>query len=372
MVEVTRRTASLGMAGLFLAGAAAANPQPGRLRRFAGTGEPGFDGDGGPAVQARLSGPAGLGVDPGGNVFIADLKNHVIRRVDAKTTCISTVAGNGSAGFGGDDGSARTAHLNKPEGVAAHRFGNVYVADSGNDRIRRVDRNGVIATLAGGGDEDPRVFEGPARAVRLNHPAGVAVDQDGTVFFNDYGHDVVCAVTPDGLLRRVAGTGVPGYAGDGGPARLAQLNDVYGIALDPQGNLFICDSLNFAIRKVERASGIITTVAGDGHPATGDAPWRLSGVAHAKGTIGPNVPHAVDADGSGNIFVADTASRRLRRFSSRENCVLAGNGEPGIVVMDGTPALEAAIELHGVRVLPDGELVFLDYLHNAVYRLACS
>ncbi len=254
-----------------------------------------------------------------------------------------------------------TAQRTQPAGGCADRFGNIYIADSGNDRIRCIAANSVIETLAGGGTEDPRHVDGPARTMALKHPAGVVADDAGMVYFNDYGHDIVCAILPDGTMRRAAGTGAFGYAGDGGPAREALLNNVYGLGFDSDTALYICDSLNFAIRRVQ--AGYINTVV-----------KGLSGQPHPKGTIGAKVPHGVDADSSGNIYVADTAAHRLVMHSTRDGrtFTIAGSGKPGTLVSDGTPALEADIEVHGVRRLPGGDLVFPDFLHHVVYRLARS
>ncbi len=358
MTGVTRRTAGMMIGGALLAGPAAVGDwSQARLYRLAGTGVAGFAGDGGAAVAAQLNGPAGVAVDRLGNVLVADLKNSAIRRVDAASGRLTTIAGTGTAGFSGDGGPAASAELHRPEGVAADRFGNIFIADSGNNRIRCIDTSGVIRTLAGGGTADPRRIDGPAQAALLDHPAGVVADDAGVVHFNDYGHDIVCAVTPDGALRRVAGTGVAGYAGDGGPAREALLNDVYGLGLDSDTALYICDSLNFAIRRVQ--AGYINTVL-----------KGLGGEAHPKGTIGSRVPHGVDADSSGNIYVADTAAHRLVVCRNGRIAAIAGSGKPGALVSDGTPALAADIEVHGVRRLAGGELVFNDYLNNVLYRLA--
>jgi sugar lactone lactonase YvrE len=355
-MQLTRRQAGGLLSGLIVARSANA-AAPVRLYRLAGTGEAGHSGDGGPATVAALDGPAGLAVHGGGNVLIAELKHSTIRRVDAATQTIATVAGNGIAGFSGDGGPAVNAQLNRPEGVAVDRSGAIYIADSGNNRIRRVSAEGIITTVAGGGAEDPRAFDGAATAVHLNHPAGVAVDAAGTVYFNDYGHDIICAVTPDGRIRRVAGTGAPGYRD--GDAREAQLNDVYGISITPRGELYICDSLNFSIRRL--AHGRIETAVRD-----------LSGTPHPKGTIGAKVPHGVDVDANGDIFIADTAAHQLIAVRNGKRQILVGSGREGTLVADGVPALEADIEIHGVRVMPSGDLVFNDYRHNTVYRTADS
>ncbi len=363
MTALTRRAAGRLMGGMLVAGAARADASAedwsgARIFRLAGCGQAGFAGDAGPAIEACLNGPAGVGVDREGRVLIADLRNNAIRRVDTGGH-IATIAGTGQPGFAGDGGLAVEAQLNRPEGVAADSRGNIFIADSGNDRIRRVDSSGRIETLAGGGREDPCHFEGEARALRLKHPSGIAADAAGAVIFSDYGHDIVCAIGPDGAMRRVAGTGAFGYDGDGGPARAALLNDVYGIALDPHGVLYICDSLNFAVRRVQ--GGVIDT-----------AVRGLSGVPHKKGTIGSQVPHGVEANSNGDIFVADTAAHHIVLHSARGIETIAGSGRPGVLVADGTGALQAAIDVHGLRCLPGGDLVFPDYLQNVVYRLKRS
>jgi serine/threonine-protein kinase len=351
---MTRRSALIG-AGAALLGRARADTGW-RIVRLAGSGEAGFrDGR-----SAALNGPAGLGVAANGDVIIADLLNNAVRRWDGATGALCTIAGTGEAGFSGDGGPALRARLHHPEGVAVAADGAILIADSGNNRIRRITPGGIIDTIAGGGDADPRHIDGPARAAKLAHPAGVAAGPDGCVYFNDYGHDIIAAVSRDGALQRLAGTGEPGYSGDGGPARQARLNDVYGIGADAAGRLYLCDSLNFAIRKIER--GVITTAVSG-----------LSGTPHAKGTIGSRVPHGVDTGPDGRLYIADTASHRLLMAApGQPPLVLAGSGRAGTLVADGTDALAADIEIHGVRVLKDGSIAFVDFLHHAVYRLVHS
>ncbi len=360
MAEVTRRTAATMLGGVLLAGPSWAGPWRGaRIWRLAGTGRAGFSGDGGKATAAHLNGPAGIAVDRLGNVLIADLKNNAIRHVNAASGQITTLAGTATAGFDGDDGPATSAALNRPQSVAADRFGNIYIADTGNGRIRCVDRHGTIRTFAGGGHQDPRRVDGPALAAQLSRPNSVVVGDAGDVFFSDYGHDIVCAVTPDGALRRMAGTGVAGDAGDGGPAREARLNGVTALGYDADIPLYLCDSRNRVIRKV--VVGTISTVV-----------KGLSGSPHARDIMGEHLPHGVDVDSSGNIYVADSAAHRLVVARNGQLETIAGNGKPGRVVKNGTPALEAAIDVHGVRRLPGDELVFNDYRHNVVYRLTPS
>jgi DNA-binding beta-propeller fold protein YncE len=344
----------------------------GRIERVAGVGRPGYGGDGGSAEAAGLNGPAGLAIDRGGNIYIADLRNHAIRRVRASTRQIDTVAGCGLPGFAGDGGDARAARLCSPEGVSVDHEGNLWIADSGNQRVRRVDaQTGVITTVAGTGETAFNGFEGDALAVNLDHPSGIAVDARGTVYVGDYGNDLIRAL--DGRsLSTLVGTREAGYSGNGGPARAARVNDVFGIGLSPGGDLFLADSLNFAIRRIDRSSRVITTVVGQGRPgpvvelvAASEA--FLGGEVHRKGTIGSKVAHGVDVDRMGNVFIADTGVHRLRMLhaGSGQLFTVAGNGESGLAA-PGQLALDAPLDLHGVRVDARGDLCYVDFLHHVV------
>src|SRR6266850_560321 len=235
----------------------------GTLRVIAGTGKRGVSGDGGPASSAQLKYPHGVAVDGTGNVFIADSNNNRIRMLTAGGV-ITTVAGEGTAGFSGDGGPALAAQLKYPVGVAVDGAGNLFIADRYNNRIRKVTPDGIISTLTGGrsgfsGDG------GPAASAQINDPRGVAVDRSGNVFIADAGNERIRVVTPDGIMNTVAGSG-PGFGGDGGAATSAELNYPGGAAVDAAGNVFIADTRNHRIRKVT-PGGIITTIAGNG--ATG-------------------------------------------------------------------------------------------------------
>jgi glucose/arabinose dehydrogenase len=189
----------------------------GRIKTIAGTGVPGYSGDGGPGELAQLSGPSGLAAMADGSVLIADLSNNRIRRVAPDGT-ISTFAGNGTAGFAGDGGPATTAQLRFPDAVAVARDGSVLIADRGNERVRRVSPGGTITTVAGDGTAGFTGDGGPAAAAELNGPVGVAVAPDGGVLIADSENQRVRRVSPDGTITTVAGTGTLGYSGDGGPA----------------------------------------------------------------------------------------------------------------------------------------------------------
>ena len=280
----------------------------GTINTVAGTGEGRFGGDGGPAVNAELGRSYGVAVDGAGNLYIADRSYHQIRKVDSSGT-ITTIAGTGESGFGGDGGPAVQARLSYPHDVAADRAGNVYIADEDNHRIRKVDTSGIITTAAGserggfGGDG------GPAVQARLDAPYGVAVDGEGNLYIAEWGGDRIRKVDTSGIITTVAGTGEGGPSGDGGPATSARLFTPSGVAVDSAGNLYIADAGNNRIRKVD-TSGIITTVAGsdrggfsgDGGPATSA---RLY------------IPSDVAVDGAGNLYIADAGNKRIRVVKSK-------------------------------------------------------
>src|SRR5208337_173469 len=251
------------------------------ITRVAGNkdGEAGFGGDGGPASQAQLNQPEGVAVDASGNLYIADTDNNRIRKI-SPNGIIPTVAGNGIAGFSGDGGPASQAQLNHPEGVAVDAQGNLYIADTGNNRIRKISPNGIITTVAGNGIAGFGGDHGPASQAQLNHPEGVAVDASGNLYIADTDNDRIREVR-NGVIVTIAGDA--GFSGDGGPASQAQLNHPEGVAVDASGNLYIADTGNNRIRKIS-PKGIITTVAGNGMPAI------------------LNAPTGIALDASGNLF----------------------------------------------------------------------
>ena len=261
-------------------------------------------------TAARLRFPHGVAVDGSGNLFIADTRNHRIRKVGADGT-ITTVAGTGTDGFGGDSGPASAAQLNRPAGVAVDGSGNLFIADTNNHRIRKVDAEGTITTVAGTRGQGFSGDSGPATAAQLNGPHGVAVDGSGNLFIADTNNHRIRKVNAGGMITTVAGTGTAIFSGDGRPATAAQLNGPHGVAVDGSGNLFIADTSNHRIRKVDTRR-TITTVAG-------------TGTAGFSGDSGPasdaqlNGPHGVAVDGFGNLFIADTNNHRIRLLTPPES-----------------------------------------------------
>ena len=224
------------------------------ISTFAGVGGTlGFSGDGSQASAAKLYNPNGLATDYDGNLYIADAQNHVVRKVTISTGVISTIAGSGptNPGYSGDNGPATSAKLDTPYGLAIDKNGIIYIADQGNNVIRKIT-NGIITTFAGTGTEGYSGDEGPAVAATFRAVKGIAVDDDGNVFVADAGNNVVRRIATNGSITTYAGNGSAGYSGDGGPASQSQLNSPWGIAVDDKGNLYIADTYNSAVRLVSK------------------------------------------------------------------------------------------------------------------------
>lgn len=326
---------------------------------FAGSSSTGYSGDGGPASNARLGLPTGVTMDGNGNLYIADQNEQRIRKVDA-FGIITTVAGNGGTGGYSGDGMAATASmLNWPEGVAADKAGNIYIADQYNQRVRKVDVAGIITTIAGAGSIGYSGDGGPATDASLYNPADVGVDTSGNVYFVEQDNHVIRRVSTSGIITTYAGNGTLGYSGDGGPATAAQLNYPQGLAVDTEGNVYIADFYNKRIRKVNTA-GIITTVAGNGLGGyTGDG-----GPATAAGI---NNPSAVTIDKQGNIYMTDYYNYVVRKVSSAGTInTVAGNGTYGYSG-DGGLALAAEFGFtQGITTDTNGYVYVADYSNSRI------
>jgi sugar lactone lactonase YvrE len=327
------------------------------INTVAGDGLASFIGDGGPATKAGLNLPAAAALDQAGNLLIADTSNNRIRKVDIHGT-ITTVAGNGIAGSSGDGGPATSASLNAPTGVALDSAGNFFIADSKNSVIRKVDTGGVITTVAGNGTGAFAGDGGLATSASLNFPHGVTVDAAGNLFIADSFNHRIREVSAAGVITTVAGSATATFAGDGGPATSASLDFPSGVALDGKGNFYIADTDNARIRKVD-TNGVIKTVAGGGNTAfSGDGgPATSAGMAVGW----------VAVDSAGNLFVADTDNNRIREVDTKGVIsTAAGSGASGFSG-DGGPATGASITSPlGLAVDPSGNIFIADTGNNRI------
>jgi DNA-binding beta-propeller fold protein YncE len=278
----------------------------GGISTVAGSGRPGYAGDGGPATVAQLNEPYEVRFDQAGNMFFVEMKNELVRRVDARTGIISTVAGTGQAGFSGDGGPATRAQLNKPHSIALDNAGGLYICDIGNHRIRRVDLAArTISTFAGTGERKPTPDGAPLAGTPLNGPRTLDFDGDHSLYLAlREGNAVYRIDLQRKTLHHLAGTGQKGYTGDGGDARRATLSGPKGIALGPGGDVYLADTESHTIRVIRAKTGIIETLVGDG--TKGDGPdgdplkCRLAR------------PHGVFVDPAGTVYIGDSENHRVR------------------------------------------------------------
>lgn len=278
----------------------------GRLTTFAGDGVEAYRGDGGPALQASFSAPHEIRFDAEGHLFVVERDAHVVRRVDARTRVVSTVAGTGEAGFSGDGGPATRAQLRQPHSIAFDARGNLLVCDIGNGRVRSIDmRAGTIDTVSGTGAREPTPDEAPLAGTPLRGPRSLDTDPAGNAYLVlREGNAVFQLDLGAGRLRRIAGTGETGYTGDGGPAISATFNGPKGIAYSAADHaLYIVDTENHVIRRMRLASGLVDTVLGTGERGDGPDGDPL--------TCKLNRPHGVFVH-DGVVYVTDSESHRVR------------------------------------------------------------
>lgn len=281
-----------------------------RMTTVAGSGKRGYSGDGGPALKAELNEPYEVRFDRAGHLYFVEMKNHLIRRVDRKTGVISTIAGTGEPGFAGDGGDARKAQFRQPHSIQFAADGSMLVCDIGNHRIRRIDLGKhVIDTFAGTGEKQPTPDGGTlGKGTPLNGPRAIDVDPKGNLYLALREGNAVYRI--DGKTMRIehiAGTGKQGYAGDGGDARQALLAGPKGIAWSPDGGVYIADTESHTVRRIDLQTRIITTVAGTGQRGDGpDGDPRACKMAR---------PHGVYVDRRGVLYIGDSEAHRVRVVS---------------------------------------------------------
>ena len=282
----------------------------GRIETVAGTGRAGYSGDGGPATEALLNEPYEVRFDADGHMYFVEMRNHLIRCVDARTGVIRTVAGTGQPGDSGDGGPAVRARFRQPHSIALDGRGRLYVADIGNHRIRRVDlRRGIVQTIAGTGE---RVLPEDGQTALGNPilgPRALAIDGDDLWIALREGHSVWRLALSQGTLQHVAGCGDKGYSGDGGPAIEATFNGPKGIAKGPDRAVYVVDTENQVIRRIDLATGSITTVAGNGKRGGGGDGGPACRAALAR-------PHGICVAADGTIYIGDTENHRVRAVLS--------------------------------------------------------
>ena len=318
----------------------------------AGTGTVGYTGDTGPATAATLANPAAVAYDTHGNLFLADANNHVIREISTSGV-ITTIAGTGVEGYAGDGAAATSAQLDTPTGVAVDAAGNVYIADSHNHRIREVS-TGIITTIAGTGTPGFSGDGAAATAAQLALPSGVAVDASGNLYIADTNNHRIRKVS-GGTITTLAGDGEELYAGDGGSATAAALDSPTGVAVDASDNVYIADRLNQRIREV--SGGTITTLAG-----SSTAGFSGDGASPAAATLAK--PSGVSVDAAGNVYIADTDNQRIREVGNGAIATIEGSGAQGY---GGDGGLSTAAILNSPRsVAPDasGNLAIADRLNQ--------
>lgn len=345
----------------------------GSISTVAGKGKVGFSGDGSSATAAQLWDPACVALDPASNLYIGDLRNYDVRKVEAATGVITTYAGTQVAGYSGDKGPANAAQMYGPSACATDSSGNLYLADDANNVIRKVSlSSGIITTIAGNGFDagtSDGTFSGdggPAMLAAINHPFGVAVDGAGNLYIADTGNQRVRMVSAaTGIITTIAGTGSHGYSGDGGLATSAELYNPESLAVDSAGDLYIAEQANNVVRKITAGTGIISTIAG----TAGSNSYGGDGGLATKALL--SGPSGLALDSAGNVYVADWGNERVRKITVSTGIIqtVVGNGTQGFTG-DGGMATNAGLSApSGIAFDSNGALYIADYANGAVRKV---
>ncbi len=346
----------------------------GAITVIAGTGTQGFSGDSGLATSAELDSPQGLAIDTANNLYIADTHNHRIRKLSLNTGIINTIAGSSTPGFGGDSGPATSAHLNLPTVLAIDANGNLYIADTQNHRIREITAAaGIITTIAGTGTQGFSGDNGPATAAAIDSPTGLAVDPTGNIYIADtHNHRIRKINLTTGIITTIAGTATPGFSGDNAPASAASLALPHGLTIDATGNLYLADTANHRIRRIDTITGTITTITGEGTQTfAGD-----NGLATNASL---DTPRTVTLTPTGLPTIADTGNQRIRQIATDKTIhTIAGLGVtvPGALILSaptiiayGTGHLTATL---ATTTPATGSITFLDAYNSSTTTIGTT
>jgi hypothetical protein len=325
----------------------------------------GYSGDGGPATDAQLKAPCNICYAHNQYLYIVDALNNRVRSIDMSTGIITTIIGTGTPGFDGDNGQATDAKIRVPQGVATDAAGNIYFSDAANQRIRKVDiTTGIITTIAGTGTSGSAGNGGPATDAELYNPIGVCVDKSNNVYVADWSNVRVRKINQaTGIITTIAGTGVIGYTGDNGPASNATINSATDIALDTFGNILFGDQYNHAIRKIDAVTGVISTIAGNG-----TAGYSGNGGQATNARL--NEPSGIFVDKQNNIYVAEYNNGTIRRIDAVTNIIttVAGIGVTGFSGDNG-PATDAKLFCTDAVIDKYGNLIIADYENNRIRKV---
>ena len=367
--------------------------EKGSIHTVAGSGEIGSNGDGGDAKLAMLNEPKDVTIDSNGCLYIADSENNLIRFVSSNGS-ISTIAGStdpseteedkelGETEYKrvldtvsrksgmkteliGDNGPATSANLRFPSAIAVDQEGNIYISDTYNHRVRKLNRkNGVITTIAGNGDDGFSGDNGPATEASLSEPTGITVDREGNIYIADLRNNKIRVVErATGIIKTFAGNGDVYFSGDGGPAVNASISGPSGLVLDKNENMFIADTFNNVIRRVDANTGIITTVAGDGDR------FKINKKETTANSLAR--PHSIALDSKGNIYTTDSDNHLVRKIdeNSGEITIVAGNGKTGFST-DGTPAENAALNYpFGMAIDSQDNIYVADTFNHRIRKI---